>query len=103
MSTHNSLPLLIRSQPMEIIMSDHPETNEPQEEKDPNSETLIVAPPGCRERLQAAQRARANEIRASIELPSHLTRLRDAELDEDVSRASTGTDDKIEDKVPPAH
>ncbi len=87
-------------------MSDHPETNESiddSNEKDVRSETLIVPPPGFRERLQAAQRARANEIRASIELPSHLTRLRDAELDEDVSRASTGTDDKIEDKVPPAH
>src|SRR5258706_7734736 len=93
MSTHNSLPLLIRSQPMEIIMSDHPETNEPQEEKDPNSETLIVPPPGFRERLQAAQRARANEIRASVELPSHLTRSRFVVSEEESSHAVVSSAD----------
>ena len=69
-------------------MSDHPQPNDPQEEKDPNSDTLIVAPPGFRERLQAAQRARANEIRASVELPSHLTRSRFVASEEESPRTA---------------
>ena len=39
------------------------------EEKDNGAETLIVPPPGFRERLAAAQRARATNKRASIEIP----------------------------------
>ena len=82
-------------------MSDQPDINEPQEEKDIHSETLIVPPPGFRERLQAAQRARANEIRASVELPSHLTRSRYVLADEETSLSSVSTTDSTDDIQPP--
>lgn len=41
----------------------------PGERKSDPSDTLPVPPPNFRERLQAAQRARANEIRPSVEIP----------------------------------
>jgi hypothetical protein len=85
---------------MEIIMSDQPEINESHEEKDVNSETLIVPPPGFRERLQAAQRARANEIRASVELPSNLTRSRFVLEDEEVSLPTLNTADVVDETHP---
>ncbi|HLY25798.1 MAG TPA: hypothetical protein VKQ72_05625, partial [Aggregatilineales bacterium] len=43
------------------------------------SDTLPVAPPNFRERLQAAQRARNNEIRPSVEIPLPGSRPRDLE------------------------
>ncbi len=41
--------------------------DEPQDD-----DTLIVAPPGFRERLLAAQKARTSEIRQSVEIPNPL-------------------------------
>ncbi len=43
--------------------------DEPQDD-----DTLIVAPPGFRERLLAAQKARTSEIRQSVEIPNPLAR-----------------------------
>ncbi len=39
-----------------------------------DDDTLIVAPPGFRERLLAAQKARTSEIRQSVEIPNPLLR-----------------------------
>ncbi len=41
-------------------------------EESEDDDTLIVAPPGFRERLLAAQRARTSEIRQSVEIPNPL-------------------------------
>jgi hypothetical protein len=35
-------------------------------------DTLIVAPPNFRERVQAAQKAKTSEIRQSVEIPNPL-------------------------------
>jgi hypothetical protein len=81
---------------MEITMSDALETNKPVnatlntsddslDDNDVRSETLIVPPPGFRERLEAAQRARANEIRASVIVPSQLAKLRQTVSDDEPS------------------
>ena len=40
------------------------------------TDTLIVPPPTFRERLAAAQRARVNEVHASVELPRPSQRLK---------------------------
>ena len=37
-----------------------------------NDDTLVVAPPGFRERVRAAQKARTSEIRQSVEIPNPL-------------------------------
>jgi hypothetical protein len=42
------------------------------EQTDRDDDTLIVAPPGFRERLRAAQKARTSEIRQSVEIPNPL-------------------------------
>ena len=41
----------------------------PEEKADDSSDTLIVPPPNFRERLEAARRARENEIRPSVQIP----------------------------------
>jgi hypothetical protein len=49
-------------------MSDKLPTDDAEEEN--GEETLIVPPPGFRERLLAAQKARTSEIRQSVEIPN---------------------------------
>ena len=56
--------------PQESLLEEDLETDNP--------ETLIVAPPTLRERIQAAQRARTLQIQPSVDLPSE-----DAESDND--------------------
>ncbi len=46
----------------------------PRMDEAPDDDTLIVAPPGFRERLLAAQKARTSEIRQSVEIPNPLLR-----------------------------
>jgi hypothetical protein len=58
-----------------------PESDQPDSENLP--ETLIVPPPHYRERLQAAQRARASEVRPSTEIPVPSQRLADKPDDTD--------------------
>ena len=41
----------------------------PENPADDTSETLRVPPPNFRERLEAAKRARENEIRPSVQIP----------------------------------
>ena len=41
-------------------------------ENSPIDDTLTVAPPGFRERVQAAQKAKTTEIRQSVEIPNPL-------------------------------
>lgn len=48
--------------PEESAVSTEPDKDDP--------ETLIVAPPTLRERIQAAQRARTLQIQPNVELPS---------------------------------
>jgi hypothetical protein len=40
-------------------------------------DTLIVAPPNFRERVQAAQKAKTSEIRQSVEIPNPLLKKSD--------------------------
>ena len=42
------------------------------DELDDGDDTMIVAPPGFRERVAAAQKAKTSEIRQSVELPNPL-------------------------------
>lgn len=51
-------------------MPDKPQSDQtPEEITDNSSDTLIVPPPNFRERLEAARRARENEIRPSVQIP----------------------------------
>lgn len=51
-------------------MPDKPKPNyPPPDASDDSSDTLIVPPPNFRERLEAARRARENEIRPSVQIP----------------------------------
>ncbi len=50
------------------------QTDLPPIEEAQDDDTLIVAPPGFRERLLAAQKARTSEIRQSVEIPNPLLR-----------------------------
>ena len=48
------------------------------DQADRNDDTLVVAPPGFRERVRAAQKARTSEIRQSVEIPNPLRKPDDA-------------------------
>ncbi len=48
------------------------ENKRPSADEAQDDDTLIVAPPGFRERLLAAQKARTSEIRQSVEIPNPL-------------------------------
>ena len=52
----------------------HDETQDRPLDETQDDDTLIVAPPGFRERLLAAQKARTSEIRQSVESPNPLLR-----------------------------
>jgi hypothetical protein len=60
-----------------LFMTDKPASNDETEndadvedQADHSDDTLIVAPPGFRERVRAAQKARTSEIRQSVEIPN---------------------------------
>ena len=58
-------------------------TAKPQGWRSDPTDTLIVPPPTFRERLAAAQRARVNEVRPSVELPRPSQRLKTEPQDRD--------------------
>ncbi|MCC7450143.1 MAG: hypothetical protein IT324_22185 [Anaerolineae bacterium] len=56
-------------------MTDKPiSDDERDDELNNDPETLIVPPPNFQERLEAAQRARANEAHGAVEIPNPLTK-----------------------------
>lgn len=56
-------------------MTDKPiSDNELDDELGNDPDTLIVPPPNYQERLEAAQRARANEARGAVEIPNPLVK-----------------------------
>jgi hypothetical protein len=65
-----------------ITMSDKSDSPPPNETPDDPSDTLIVPPPGFRERLRAAQRARKLDSRSTVEIPAVPLKQREAHPDD---------------------
>ena len=54
---------------MFLMRDDNKPDRKSEKTDDDSSDTMIVPPPNFRERLEAARRARENEIRPSVQIP----------------------------------